>query len=332
MSRVNQKLEAHKPSNDSIKLAEKIVEEELDNERNNISLKQYYSNLMDQLAIDGIPKEKISAVGSNMVRQRKALILKLPIDEVSVGSWWHDVAREKECIDLSFSHPIATEPERENSSINTKNKRMVLLLSEGMDTFREAITKFKEMDELDKIFGEKQTSEFYRQMEIMLSNCKYAFDDKTKVPINTEHLLLEFLATTGSLSYGGQVFLKSKIEHIGVQIKYLTAKQATKFQKGDKQSKLPLFKPDTRDTAIYMGYYGVQCECKSWRVRQKADSNDLECFDCDAIFTAKTISKCRYCQIPLYKERLLHIVKTGKCEDCNTDIDLPQELIEYATS
>jgi len=44
----------------------------------------------------------------------------------------------------------------------------------------------------------------------------------------------------------------------------------------------------------------------------------------------KTVSKCRYCQIPLYKERPVHIVKTGRCEECNTENNLPEELIEYA--
>ena len=36
--------------------------------------------------------------------------------------------------------------------------------------------------------------------------------------------------------------------------------------------------------------------------------------------------------IKLYKERLLHIVKTSKCENCNEVVDLPQELVDYAKS
>ena len=47
-------------------------------------------------------------------------------------------------------------------------------------------------------------------------------------------------------------------------------------------------------------------------------------------FKEKTVSKCRYCQIPLYKERLVHIIKTGRCEECNTENNLPEELINYA--
>ena len=81
-----------KPSADSLKLVEEIVAEELDSERNNTSLKQYYSNLMDQLEIDGIPKEKISSIGSNLVKQKKAFALKLPVDEVSIDTGWFDIA------------------------------------------------------------------------------------------------------------------------------------------------------------------------------------------------------------------------------------------------
>jgi len=73
--------------------------------------------------------------------------------------------------------------------------------------------------------------------------------------------------------------------------------------------------------------------CKSWRVEEKAGNfTNLNCIDCDHSFQEKTVSKCTYCQIPLYKERLVHIVKTGRCEDCNTEIALPEELIEYARS
>jgi len=30
------------------------------------------------------------------------------------------------------------------------------------------------------------------------------------------------------------------------------------------------------------------------------------------------------------KERLVHIIKTGRCEECNNENILPDELVEYA--
>ncbi len=81
-------------------------------------------------------------------------------------------------------------------------------------------------------------------------------------------------------------------------------------------------------------FSGIPCpDCNSWRVKDSAgDFTNLICIDCDHCFKEKTVSKCTYCQIPLYKEKLIHIIKTGRCEDCNTEISLPNELIEYARS
>ena len=49
------------PSTEAYRLADKITELEI-LDGNNITLKESYINLMDQLEIDGIPKEKISKV------------------------------------------------------------------------------------------------------------------------------------------------------------------------------------------------------------------------------------------------------------------------------
>ena len=117
------------------------------------------------------------------------------------------------------------------------------------------------------------------------------------------------------------------------QRKFLTQKQATKFQTGGKQSQLFLLKPTSRDFAIYEGYTGVQCTCSSWRVRPKLDhTTDWECYDCDKIIPKQHIPKCSCCQIPLYTDRIQHIIKTGKCDNCNEDIELPQVLIDQVNN
>lgn len=59
-----------KPRLLSYKLAEAIATEELQ-EENSITLKQNYINLIDQLEIDGIPKEKISTIGKQIIIERK---------------------------------------------------------------------------------------------------------------------------------------------------------------------------------------------------------------------------------------------------------------------
>jgi len=134
----------------------------------------------------------------------------------------------------------------------------------------------------------------------------------------------------GNTNKCAEIFMEQNLIHLKEQGKFLTLKQATKFQKGNKQSQQLILQPISRDTALYEGYLGIQCTCGSWRVYEIPQG--LECYDCDKKLPKQYIPKCTFCQIPLYKERLLHIAKTKHCEDCNSEIDLPQELIEYANS
>ena len=127
--------------------------------------------------------------------------------------------------------------------------------------------------------------------------------------------------------------MEQNLIHLKKQGKFFTLKQATKFQKGSKQSQLIILKPNSRETALYGGYSGVQCTCNSWRVRTRQDDNKLECYDCDKVMPQGHISKCEHCQIPLYKERLTWMVKHhNECQNCETKNDLPEELIVYAKS
>jgi len=224
---------------------------------------------------------------------------------------------------------IKLDPEldQKKTSIYTKNPDMMLLCDDVINICRTIKEKAKECEPLEDIFGKKDMREFYRQRNTILENCKNAIDNKTKVPKNTELFLLECLATVlGNTKKCAQVLMEYNFKLLQKQNKFLTLKQATKFQKGGKQSQLLILKPISRDTAIYLDYTGIQCTCGSWRV------NDYTCYDCDKKITTQHISKCSYCQIPLYKERLLHIVKTTKCENCNEVIDLPEELVIYAKS
>ncbi len=154
------------------------------------------------------------------------------------------------------------------------------------------------------------------------------------MPLNTQHLLLAEAATASSITHAGRGFMKLKHDEYEKLGKFLTPKQIGKFQNGTIEEALPLFKPDSRDTAIFQKYVGIQCQCGSWRVEEKPehteDGKNLRCLDCRTDFFGKTVSKCRCCQIPLYKEDLVHIIKTNYCENCNTSIELPLELIEYA--
>ena len=322
-------------------LAEEAAREELNGEKTNQSLKESWIQLASQLEIDGVEKHKISTIGQQLIiDQKKKQLTKLGATKeelvtVGISGWWREVMGDLGYTDSKYSSLEATVPSPENDSIYTENGSFIDILTLQKKVIDLAISKFKEIDDWEKtLFTKKETREYYRQQITMLNNFKNAFDEKTKVPQNTEHILLDALATSASVSDGAEKFQLYKIElQKSLNKKFLTTKQATRYQKGDKTSTLPLLKPYTRDEAVYLDYFGVECvTCKSWRVRQKNDSNKVECYDCGADFMAKSASKCRYCQIPLYKEDLSHIVKTGKCENCNTENDLPLELITYAKS
>lgn len=330
-----------KPSLTAYNLASQAALEELQYERGNNSLKQSWINLANQLEIEGIPKYKISAIGKQIiVEKKKEHLEKLHVsqeklDSLSISGWWYDVMHDQGCTDPHYNR-VATDAELDNSSINTvknstPNPEMIDIFLDIKEICNLGIDKAKDNKNFEELFEKKELREFYKQQRTFISNCKDTLDDKTKIPVNTELLFIEYVTTAaGSLNNAVKIFHDSKMKLLEEQGKKLiTAKQTAKYLNGDKTSKLPLLKPDSRDSAIFGGYFGIQCNCKSWRVREKMDSKNVECFDCNAEFFAKTVSKCTYCQVPLFKENLEHIIKTKKCSNCNSEVNLPEELIDY---
>ena len=106
-----------KPSLESYKLAEAVAIEELESEKS-ITLKENYIRLIDQLQIDGVPNENISALGKQIIIEKKKQKLQwkgIEAETIAVGSWWYQVAREQGCTDSRFS-PVkqeVTDVERE---------------------------------------------------------------------------------------------------------------------------------------------------------------------------------------------------------------------------
>ncbi len=285
-----------------------------------------------QLEIEGVEKTQISTIMRRDIENQlyeKQFKYHMPREDYK----WHNnsfwlVTKKNNWTNPNMArHILDPTQDQRNSSINTPNKDMILLCYDVIHTCRIMIEKSKECDSFYDVFGKKDMKEFYKQRNTIIKNCKIAIDSKTKIPKNTESFLLECLATVlGNTNKCAQVFMKYNLKLLQDQNKFLTLKQATKFRNGGKQSQQLILKPISRDTAIYLDYTGIQCSCSSWRVR------DFTCMDCDKKLPVQHISKCSHCQIPLYKERLLHIVKTNKCEDCNGTVDLPDELIEYAKS
>ena len=327
-------------SKDYHNLLNNVIENELvTNQTNNEIL---WVAMGTELEIEGIEKIQIST----LVRKDIENILwkKQFKDYISreeyryTNSKYFEVMKENGWTNPYMARNVNLDPsvDHGNSSINTKNNDIIELCYDVIDVCRTMIDKLKNEDVLsfEDVFDKKIMKEFYKQRRTIINNCKNAIDSKTKVPKNTELFLLEHLATVlGSTNKCAEVFMEYNLTLLKEQGKFFTLKQATKFQKGGKQSQLNILKPKTRDVAVYLDYTGVQCTCGSWRVRDKSDSHNLECYDCNKVLPHGHISKCSNCQIPLYKERLAWMVKhNNKCENCETKNDLPEELIVYAKS
>lgn len=295
--------------------------------------------MADQLEIEKVPKHNISAIIRKDIEEQMWQIhyQDVPREEFSwsPGNYWR-FAKKQEWTNPDHARNVNADSQgsQDNSSINTKNDKMLLLCDKIIDVCRTIKEKAKDYDSLENYFGKKEVNEFYKQQNTMIGNCKNVIDNKTKIPQRTELLLLESLATVmGNTNHCGQVFQTLIMINMDLQGKFLTQKQATKFQTGGKQSQLYLLKPTSRDFAIYEGYTGVQCTCGEFRVRPKQDhTSNWECYDCDRIIPKQHIPKCGCCQIPLYEDRIQHIIKTGKCDNCNEKVDLPQVIIDQVNN
>jgi len=325
-------------SRDYTNLLNNVIENELDIKTSNNEV--LWVQMGNELEIQGIEKTQISTIMRRDIEDmlyQKQFKNFMPREEYKWhnGTYWL-VTKKNGWTNPDMARNVNVDPDQDqdNSYINTPNPSMMILCDELIDICRTIKDKSKEIKPLEDLFGEKHMNEFYAQRLAITENCRNAIDSKTKVPRNTELFLLECLATVlGNTNKCAQVFMEQNLSRLKEQGKFFTLKQATKFQKGSKQSQLNILKPNSRDTALYLDCSGVQCTCGSWRVRDRSDSNNLECYDCGKILPQGHISKCEHCQIPLYKERLAWMIKhKNKCPNCEIKNDLPQELVAYAKS
>lgn len=321
-------------SKDYYNLLSNIIENEL--QAPLVSNESLWVQMGTQLEIEGVPKQQISTVMRRDIEDKlyeKQFKAHMPRDEYK----WHNnsywlVTKKNGWTNPDMARHVSDPKEdQRNSSLNTNNSGMIKLFYELIDICKTGIEKARVCNSMYDVYGKKEMNEFYRQRNTMIENCKSALDNKTKIPTNTELILLECMATgIGNISHCAKKFMEIRMLNMEEQGKFLTLKQASKFQNGAKQSQLALLKPLSRDTAMDGGYWGIQCVCGSWRIREKQDGGKLECFDCDKEFPKTFVSKCKHCQIPLFKERLVYIIKNGKCKNCKTSQELPEELIAMA--
>jgi len=324
-----------KPSQLSKSLAEAAALEEIKGQEENQSLKSAWITLGNQLEMDGVLKETIQTIASDLIRVQLSKKTNIPKEEINLSGHFYRVFKESgwstnELDDAALG--------REKTVLIYSNKSMIELCYDLIDVLRIVVEKSKnDKINLNETFGKEEMDEFYFQQKSIISNIQNAIDHKTKVPENTEIFLLEILATTSaSVNKCGEIFMEENLlrlkdqstlsKRTGKPVPFLTPKQATKYTNGESISKQFLLKPPTRDFAVYLKYTGQECTCGSFLIRNRV------CFDCKKKHQQSHVSKCEHCNIPLWKERLLYIAENGKCEECKEIVDLPEEMIQYAKS
>lgn len=107
-----------------------------------------------------------------------------------------------------------------------------------------------------------------------------AFDNKTKVPEDTQHLLVEAYAEATQSHAGGVYIMKHKdygAKRYGLSVKILkkldqlsrllSGKQTGKIMSGKTPNLHPRYEPKNEKQAKDRQYYGIKCaECGCWRV------------------------------------------------------------------
>lgn len=288
---------------------------------------------MHQLEIDGIEKIKISTVGKKIVLEKKRALKKEEgaseeeIKNLSIGTWWFIVAKEENYIDPFYSHgETDTQLKRENSSIIEKeneNYEYINLINKTITFLKDiALPKLKEnkfMSLLDD--DNNKVTLALHDWNAQLKIAESFFNHKEKIPVNTQHFLLHAIGTYSSNN-------EAATEYFRLQEKAhkLTGKQISKYRSGQIKTKLEIFNPKGRLTAILWDYFGVQCKsCESWRVLKTNTLHNVKCMDCNNVFKANAIYRCNYCRSPYFDEEIEHIKKHKTCPRCNEE--LPEYLI-----
>ena len=336
-------------SKDYQNLLDNVIENELTIKPTNNEV--LWVQMGNQLEIEGVDKLQISTIVRKDIEDRlweTEFKNQVPREDYRYcNSKYYEVMKYNGWTNPFMARNVNSnnvDPQTDQNIVPHNNYEMKIICYDLIHLCRILAEKSKDAPPFEDIFGKKQMTEWYLQMHTIVSNAKNAIDNKTKVPKNTELFLLECLSTiTKSVNKCAEKFMEQNLDRLkkqttisvrtGKPVPFFTSKQAGKFQKGGRQSQLHILKPTNRDEALFLDYIGIQCECHSWRIRQKQNDNKLECYDCERIIPPAHISKCENCKAPLYKERLLYMVThKNKCQSCKSVNDLPQVLVNYAKS
>lgn len=244
----------------------------------------------------------------------------------SQSSTYHNSQHET----TSEKTPSSEPPEPEEPDPLTENEEWITVLRE----MASALTRCAAPNLLKAVSMQEALGPAYKTTLQELRWCRdralAAASQKEKVVPESSHLFKAALAEGGGLLKVAENYHTAQIYLIRQGRKWIDSKQAHKFGKGREPNMLELFRPKSRDEAIYHNWYGLQCpECKSWRVQRQttAAGTGCECTDCRHMFPGHTATTCQSCFLPLYQEVIEAACKNkNRCPQCGHVLWLPDEL------
>lgn len=327
-----------KPSFTSNTIAEHAANEELKKSQNGETLRSFYIKLMNQLEIDGVEKTKISTIGQKIIVEKKKTIRKKAgatpeeLDNIKIGRDWYDVARELNFTDPKYVHDNGAEAHRKIVPLTkheVENADYIKVIRNTKDFLDVALNKLKYNHFMSLLDEDSKIIISLHDWQSHLDTANSYFDHKEKIPPNTQHILLHFIGTMSSNNDVAFEYFKLRAKS-----QQLTGKQISKYRSGEIKTKLDIFNPTNRISAILWRYIGVQCEkCNSWRVQKKSQKKDkmiVKCDDCQNIFDMASTARCNYCAFPFFDDEIAYIKKGSKCPNCKET--LPEYIINNIIS
>jgi len=250
------------PSTESYRLADKIAQLEINDEGDNITLKESYINLMDQLEIDGVPKEKISTIGSKIIEQKKTKRLAgkaITESEVYVGTWWFITAREHGCIDPHYSHPKNETKEKPKTNFELENIETITVIDYLME-FLKSEKQFLKHNPHDSKLEKNLLRQNIYTMTNAITHANERFNNKLKIAPSHYHILFkDFMESMSShLSVPYYLHVREK--------ETFTAKQAGKIIKANVKDMPFEYEPKNQTESKSCNFSGEQCpNCKFFR-------------------------------------------------------------------
>ncbi len=124
----------------------------------------------------------------------------MPKEEITIGSWWYDIAKEQGYIDSHYSHPKNSKDDTPKKQFTKINIMYIDHLKKTKDICDIAIKKLEESADIEKSLTVKQIKIITHEWDVVLDIAEDAFNEKTKVPLNMQHIILLEDATASSIT------------------------------------------------------------------------------------------------------------------------------------